>query len=202
MSLRRVRVAKIGAAHGLRGEVRLFVDADDPLKVKTLGPFEDAAGKRQFKIAALREANGHLIVRFEGMSDRTEAERLTNIELYVPRQRLPDTEDASTFYQTDLVGLRAETANGETLGEIVGVPNYGAGDLLEVKPAAGATFLVPFADPFVPEVDVAGGRVVVELPEDFFGDGDAPHSARGLRRSLPSPREARRGKRGAKRRAG
>lgn len=168
MTLKRVRVAKIGAAHGLRGEVRLFVDADDPLSVKTLGPFEDAAGKRQFRIASLREAKDHLLARFEGVSDRNEAERLTNVELYVPRERFPETEDESTFYQTDLVGLRAESVKGELLGEVVGVPNYGAGDLLEVKPASGLTFLVPFADPFVPEVDVAAGKVVIELPEDFF----------------------------------
>ncbi len=168
MTLKRVRVAKIGAAHGLRGEVRLFVDADDPLSVKTLEPFEDAGGKRQFRIASLREAKDHLLVRFEGVSDRNEAERLTNIELYIPRERFPETGDESTFYQTDLVGLRAESAKGELLGEVVGVPNYGAGDLLEVKPASGLTFLVPFADPFVPEVDVAAGKVVIELPEDFF----------------------------------
>src|SRR5690606_31117293 len=95
-------------------------------------------------------------------------ERLTNLELYVPRERLPATEDAATFYQADLVGMRAESATGEVLGEVVGVPNFGAGDLLEVRPANGATFLVPFADPFVPVVDVAAGRVVLELPEDFF----------------------------------
>jgi 16S rRNA processing protein RimM len=168
LSGKRVRVAKIGAAHGLRGEVRLFVDADDPLNVKSLGVLEDSSGKRQFKIAALREANDHLLVRFEGIGDRTEAERLTNVELYVPRDRLPDTEDESTFYQTDLVGLRAESAKGEPLGEVIGVANYGAGDLLEVKSASGATFLVPFADPFVPEVNVASGKVVLVLPDDFF----------------------------------
>ena len=171
MTGKRVRVAKIGAAHGLRGEVRLFVDADEPLSVQKLGPFEDAGGKRQFSIASLREAKDHLLVRFEGVSDRNEAERLTNVELFVPRERLPENEDASTFYQADLVGLRAESVRGELLGEVVGVPNYGAGDLLEVKPASGLTFLVPFADPFVPEVDLAGGKVVIELPEDFFDTG-------------------------------
>ena len=164
MNGKRVRVAKIGAAHGLRGEVRLFVDANDPLTVKSLGALEDSGGKRQFRIASLREAKDHLLVRFEGVADRTEAERLTNLELYVPRERLPATEDAATFYQADLVGMRAESATGEVLG----VPNFGAGDLLEVRPANGATFLVPFADPFVPVVDVAAGRVVLELPEDFF----------------------------------
>jgi 16S rRNA processing protein RimM len=165
---KRVRVAKIGAAHGLRGEVRLFVDADDPLAVKKLGPFEDEKGKKQFRIAAVREAKDHLLVRFEGVSDRTEAERLTNVELYIPRDRLPSMKDAGTFYQTDLVGLRAETVSGETLGEIVAVPNFGAGDLLEVKPESGASFFVPFADPFVPTVDVAAGKIVIELPNDYF----------------------------------
>jgi 16S rRNA processing protein RimM len=168
LSAKRVRVAKIGAAHGLRGEVRLFVDADDPLAIKKLGALEDESGARQFRIAALREAKEHLLVRFEGVSNRNEAERLTNLELYVPRERFPKQNEKNTYYQADLIGLRVETARGEALGEIVGVRNYGAGDLLEIKPAQGATFLVPFADPFVPDVDVAGRKVTVELPDDFF----------------------------------
>ena len=168
MTAKRVRVAKIGAAHGLRGEVRLFVDADEPLAVKKLGVLEDATGARQFKIAGLREANDHLLVRFEGIGDRTAAERLTNLELYVPRERFPKQKDKSRFYQADLVGLRAETLAGEVLGEIIGVPNYGAGDLLEIKPAAGHTFLIPFADPFVPEVDLDGGRVIIDPPAGMF----------------------------------
>lgn len=172
MNAKRVRVAKIGAAHGLRGEVRLFVDADDPLAIGKLGALEDESGAKRFRIESLREAKDHLLVRFEGVSDRTAAERLTNLELYVQRERLPDTEDAATFYQADLVGLRAETVKGDVLGEIVGVPNYGAGDLLEVKPAQGMTFLVPFADPFVPEVNVAGGKVVLDLPGDFFNTAE------------------------------
>ena len=163
-----------------------FVDADDPSAIRTLGALEDASGKREFRIAALRAARDHLLVRFEGVNDRTSAERLTNLELYVPRERLPETEDASTFYQADLVGLRAETASGETLGEIVAVPNYGAGDLLEIKPAQGATFLVPFADPFVPEVDVAAGKMILDLPDDFFTES-GPHGSRraASRRSSP-----------------
>lgn len=169
MSAKRVRIAKIGAAHGLRGEVRLFVDADDPLAVKQFGALEDSSGARQFKIASARAAKDHLLVRFEGVSDRNEAERLTNIELYIPRDRLPEQEEDNTYYHADLVGLRAETVGGEVLGEIVAVPNYGAGDLLEIRPAkGGVTFLVRFADPFVPTVDIAGGKVVLELPDGFF----------------------------------
>jgi 16S rRNA processing protein RimM len=170
LTAKRVRVAKIGAAHGLRGEVRLFVDADDPLAVKKLGALEDESGARQFKIAGLREANDHLLVRFDGISDRTAAERLTNLELYVARERFPKQKDKGRFYHADLVGLRAETPAGEVLGEIIGVPNYGAGDLLEIKPAKGLTFLIPFADPFVPEVDLDSGRVVVDPPAGMFDE--------------------------------
>ena len=166
---KRVRVAKIGAAHGLRGEVRLFVDADDPLAVRKLGALEDESGARQFKIASLRAAKDHLLVRFDGVSDRTGAERLTNMELFVPRERLPKQKDKNSFYQTDLVGLRVEKADGAALGTIAAVQNFGAGDLLEIAPEQGGhTFYIPFADPFVPTVDIEGGRVVVELPDDIF----------------------------------
>jgi len=166
---KRVRVAKIGAAHGLRGEVRLFVDADDPLAVGKLGALEDESGARQFRIASLRAAKDHLLVRFDGVSDRTSAERLTNMELFVPRERLPKQKDKDSFYQIDLVGLRVEKADGAALGTIAAVQNFGAGDLLEIAPEQGGhTFYIPFADPFVPTVDIEGGRVVIELPDDIF----------------------------------
>jgi 16S rRNA processing protein RimM len=163
---KRIRVAKIGAAHGIRGEVRLFVDADDPLAVRKLGALENETGSQRFKIAALREANGHLIVRFEGIADRNAAERLTNLELFVPRERLPKQEDANTFYQADLVGLRVESTDGAALGTVAAIRNFGAGDLLEVAPVKGGdTFMIPFVERFVPTVDIKGERVVVDPPE-------------------------------------
>jgi 16S rRNA processing protein RimM len=167
---KRIRVAKIGAAHGIRGEVRLFVDADDPAAVKKLGALEDESGGRSFKIAALREANGHLIVRFEGISDRNAAERLTNLELFVERDRLPKQKDANTFYQADLVGLRVETKEGVAMGSVVAVRNFGAGDLLEIAPEKGAaTFMIPFVEKFVPTVDIKGQRIVVDPPDGAIG---------------------------------
>ena len=165
----RIRVARIGAAHGVRGEVRLFVDADDPLAVKSLGPLEDAAGSRQFTIAALREAKDHLVVRFEGVADRNAAEQLTNLELFVPRERLPKQKDASTFYRADLIGLRVETNDGTTLGTVAGIQNFGAGDLLEISRGGGGTFMIPFVGRFVPTVDLEGGRIVVDPPDGALG---------------------------------
>ena len=170
VAAKRIRVAKIGAAHGIRGEVRLFVDADEPAAIKKLGELEDESGSRSFKIAALREANGHLVVRFEGISDRDAAERLTNLELFVERDRLPKQKDANTFYQADLVGLRVETKEGVAMGSVVAVRNFGAGDLLEIVPdKGGATFMIPFVERFVPTVDIKGQCIVVDPPDGTIG---------------------------------
>jgi len=168
MPSERVRVGKIGAAHGVRGEVRVFVYTEDPLAIRSYGELEDEAGARTFEIASAREGKGHLVVRFKGIDDRNEAEKLTHVELFVPRERLPK-QDGEKFYHADLIGLRVETKSGETLGEVIAVPNYGASDLLEIRPAkAGQTLLIPFIDEFVPEVDVAGGRIVVDPPAGLF----------------------------------
>jgi 16S rRNA processing protein RimM len=197
MASKRIRVAKIGAAHGLSGEVRLFVFSDDPLALSSLGPLEDETGSRSFHILSLRPVKDHLIARFEGINDRTAAERVTNVELYVPRQRLPVLEQ-QTFYHADLIGLRVETKSGEAFGTVEAVQNFGAGDLLEIAPeSGGGSVMLPFLDRFVPVVDVAGGRIVADPPAGLFDEEKAPYSARGLHRSPPSPRKA--GRRKARR---
>lgn len=164
----RICVGKIGAAHGIRGEVRVFVQTEDPLAIRSYGELEDEEGARKFEIASARAANGHLVVRFKGIDDRSAAERLTHTQLFVPRERLPVRKEDGVFYHADLVGLRAETKTGEVLGEVIGVPNYGAGDLLEIRPARGASLLIPFIDAFVPVVDVKGGKVVVDPPHGLI----------------------------------
>ena len=171
---RQVVVAQIGAAHGVKGEVRLKPFTQVPADVAAYGPLTAADG-RVFEIEAIRPAAGTspdmMVVRFKGIGDRTAAEALTNIELSVPQERLPPTE-ADEFYHSDLIGLEAVTVGGEVLGTIVGVPNYGAGDLLEIAPRSGATILMPFTEAAVPKVDVAGGRVVVDPPKGLFDDSE------------------------------
>ena len=86
----------------------------------------------------------------------------------MPRERLPK-QDGEKFYHADLIGLRVETKSGETLGEVIAVPNYGASDLLEIRPAkAGQTLLIPFIDEFVPVVDVKGGKIVADPPHGLL----------------------------------
>ena len=99
------------------------------------------------------------------MADRNAAEKLTNLKLYVPRDRLPPIEDDDTFYHADLVGLAAVTPDGAALGTVTAVLNFGAGDLVEIKPEGGGEpLMVPFTDAAVPEIDMTARRIVVVPP--------------------------------------
>jgi 16S rRNA processing protein RimM len=177
-----IPVGRFGAAHGVRGEVRLKSYTDDPLAIAGYGPLRDKAG-RSYEIAAARPAAGSsspdmLVVRVDGVTTREAAEALNNLEVSVPRDRLPEAEE-DEFYHGDLIGLSAATVSGEPFGTVIAVQNFGAGDLLDVARPGGRTVLIPFTKAAVPEIDVKGGRLVVDPPaglldEDKAGDGDEP----------------------------
>ena len=169
-----VCVARIGAAHGVRGAVRLWTFTEDPLAVKDYGPLMTRDGTRQFEVTHIREAKDHRVATLKGVATRDDAERLNGIELYVPRDRLPDTDDGE-YYHTDLIGLAAVTTSEQPLGKVIAIHNFGAGDIIEIAPPQGATMLLPFTNAVVPTVDLAGGRVVIELPQEI--DGDDPSVA-------------------------
>ena len=162
----RVLIAQIGAAHGVRGEVRLKAFTEDPLSVARYGALETEDGTRRFEIEAVRPAKDVLVARLKGVADRNAAEALKNLRLYVARAKLPKPA-ADEFYYADLVGLAAETASGEAFGTVKAVHNFGAGDLLEIEPAnGGATLLLPFTEATVPAIDIAGRKLVVAPPAD------------------------------------
>jgi 16S rRNA processing protein RimM len=162
----RICVARIGAAHGVRGEVKLWSFTEDPLAVAQYGPLETEDGSRHFDIESVRPAKDHLVARLKGIGDRHTAETLRNLELFIPRARLPRIEDADTFYHADLVGLSAVTPDGNELGVVAAVHNFGASDVIEIKPAAGGEpLLLPFTEAIVPTVDLKGRRIVVVPPE-------------------------------------
>jgi 16S rRNA processing protein RimM len=171
-----VVVAVIGAAHGIKGDVRVKPFTGEPMAIRGYGPLQAPDGRR-FEIEAARPAAGSspdmLVVRFKGIASREAAEALTGIELSVPRAQLPEP-DEDEFYHADLIGLAAVTEAGETLGTVVAVQNFGAGDLLEIAPAGGASLFLPFTRAAVPVIDLAGGRVIVDPPAGLLGrDGDA-----------------------------
>src|SRR5262249_33221208 len=154
------------------GEVKLKSFTADPLAVKDYGPLASEDGALELEIEAVRPAKGHLVARLRGIVDRNAAERLTNLKLFIPRDRLPPAAD-DEFYPIDLVGLAAEAADGTRVGTVVAVHDFGAGDNLEVQPeAGGGTLMVPFTDTFVPRVDIAGGRIIVAPPPDAAKDSD------------------------------
>ena len=158
----RICVARIGAPHGVRGEVKLWSYTADPLAVGDYGPLETEDGSARFEIAALRAARDHLVARLKGIDGRDAAQRLTNTDLFVPRARLPDPDADDEFYHADLVGLAVVDASGAALGSVVALHNFGAGDLIEVRRAESRdTVMLPFTQAAVPEIDVARGRVVV-----------------------------------------
>jgi 16S rRNA processing protein RimM len=162
-------VARIGAAHGVRGAVKLWTFTEDPLAVQSYGLLMTKDGARQFEIANVREAKDHLVATFKGIATRNDAEKLNGIELYVPREKLPATDDGE-YYHADLIGLAAVNAADEPLGHIIAIHNFGAGDIIEIAPPKGATMLLPFTNAVVPTVDIEGGRVVIELPQEIEGE--------------------------------
>jgi 16S rRNA processing protein RimM len=158
-------VAQIGAAHGLRGGVHLRSFTEDPQAFATYGALETEDRSRRLEIETVRPSKDGFTVRFHGLTRREAAETLRNVNLYVERGALPPTEDGE-FYHTDLIGLAATAPSGETLGEVIAIHNFGAGDIVELRRNDGSTAMFAFDEATVPRVDLAGGRIVVEMPAE------------------------------------
>ena len=158
-------IGEIGRPQGLKGEMRLRSYAGEPEAIAGYGPLEDESGTRAFEIERVRRDAKGLVARIKGVQSREAAEALTGSKLYLPRARLPETEEEE-WYHADLIGLDALDAAGAKFGSVVAVHNFGAGDLIEVAPLiGGATLLIPFTRDAVPEVDVEGGWLKIVPPE-------------------------------------
>ena len=163
-----VLVGRITGAHGIRGEVKLRSFTADPAAIASYSPLETAKGA-MIDVVRMRPRKDGFIAGLKGVSDRNAAEALMGTELFVPRQRLPEP-DPGEVYVHDLVGLTVLLADGTTLGEVAGIENYGASDLIDVRIAGRKnTVLIPFAAGFVLVAD--GEKVVVDLPEGYLDEG-------------------------------
>jgi 16S rRNA processing protein RimM len=159
---KRILLGRIAGGHGIRGEVRITAFTERPEDIAAYGPLDDGAG-RMFKIEAVRATGKGVVARLAGIRDRTAAEALKGVPLYVDRERLPPPNEGE-FYHADLIGMAAVDIQGRPVGEVVGVFNHGAGDILELRlEESGKTELIAFTDAFVPEVDLAARRLVVRL---------------------------------------
>lgn len=162
----RVLLGRITGAHGLKGEVKIAAFTAVPEDVAAYGPLTSADGSLAVEITSVRSAGGGTVIaRLRGIADRNEAERLRGTELFVARALLPPAE-ADEYYHSDLIGLAAISPEGDALGEIVAVQNFGAGDLLELRPLSGGrTELIPFESEHVPKVDLEAGCVTIIIPK-------------------------------------
>ncbi|MCA1710698.1 MAG: ribosome maturation factor RimM [Actinobacteria bacterium] len=165
----RLTVGRIGKPQGLRGEVTVEVRTDVPELRFAVGSvlLTDPTERGPLTIASTREQNGRLMIGFEGVQDRSEAEQLRNTLLQVDAADLPESDDPDEFHDQQLIGLGADLVNGERLGEVTDVLHLPHGDVLVVRRSAGEV-LVPFVKAIVPEVDVRAGRLVVDPPEGLL----------------------------------
>jgi 16S rRNA processing protein RimM len=165
---RHILLGTIGAAHGVKGEVRVKCFTADPLAIGAYGELFAKDGRR-FEIETLRSLkNDMLVAKFRGVDDRDAAEALNRVSLYAERSALPAPGE-DEFYHADLIGLAAVDEAGKALGTVVAVHNFGAGDILDIAPPRGPSLLVPFTKAAVPVVDIAAGRVTVTPPSETGG---------------------------------
>ncbi|HRE21097.1 MAG TPA: ribosome maturation factor RimM [Rhabdaerophilum sp.] len=159
---RRVVMAVVGAPHGVRGEARVKSFAGDPLAIADYGTLFAADG------TAFDIENGRLlkddmlVVKFTHLATPEAVKALTGTELFVDRANLPEP-DEEEFYHADLIGLDVAEAGGEPFGRILAIHDYGAGDILEIRPASGGgTWLLPFTKAAAPVIDLAARRVTID----------------------------------------
>lgn len=167
----RLCVGVIAGAHGVRGLVKIKSFTADPANLTAYGALTDESGARRYQVALTGRAKGVLLARIEGVDDRDAARALRGARLYIARAALPEPEDEE-YYHADLIGLAVEDRAGAPLGRVAAVQNFGAGDILEIERPDQGTLLVPFTKAAVPLVDPAGGRVVVEPPEETEAQPD------------------------------
>src|SRR5690606_10449785 len=160
-----ILMGRIGAAHGIKGEVRIQSFTEDPMALVDYGPLATNRPGLTVTILSARTTTNVLVARLDGVTDRNAAEKLNGVELYVDRALLPEPDDEDDFYHADLLGLHARLADGSEIGIAAAVPNFGAGDLLEIRdPRTGDTYLYPFTRAVVPEIHVADGYLVIDPP--------------------------------------
>ena len=171
-----IAVGQIARAHGIRGDVTVVVRTDEPdvrfVPGTTLAT--EPPDRGPLTVAAIRWHSGRLLVTFEGVRDRNGAEDLRGTVLVLDSAEIPAPDDPDEFYDHQLIGLGVVTAAGDAVGEVTDVLHHGQ-DLLVVrrKPAAGTDALIPFVSAIVTDVDVAGGRLVIDPPPGLLDAGDA-----------------------------
>jgi 16S rRNA processing protein RimM len=170
-----VTVGRIGRPHGIRGDVMVGVRTDEPeLRFAKGSRLDtDPVGLGPLTVAGTKWHSGELLVRFEGISDRDAAAELRGTWLMVDSATIAPPEDPDEFRDADLVGLSVRTVDGTAVGTVDDVLHSGQ-DVLAIKWADGREIMLPFVKPFVPEVDVSSGYLVIDPPDGLLNLEDTP----------------------------
>ena len=158
-------VAAIAGAFGVKGEVKLKSFTDVSENCVAYGPLLSDSGEVILSPTSHRLVKGAVAVKCPEVKTREEAERLKSTKLYVPRENFPEP-DENEYYAADLIGLEVKSTDGKRVGKIIAVEDFGAGDLLEIKPKKGASFYLPFTKEATPKVDIKAGRVVIKIDDE------------------------------------
>lgn len=159
-------VGRVAGAFGVKGELRITSFTADPMSLVDYKTLLREDGSTALTLTGGRVAKGGVVVRAKEIETREQAEAARGLRLYIPRDLLPDTEDEDEFYVADLVGLDVVSVEGEPLGHVKSVHDFGAGDLLEIEPPQGPSWWLPFTREAVPEVSISERRVVAVKPEE------------------------------------
>ena len=168
---KRVCVGVVVGSHGLKGEIKVKSFMENPGDIGRFGPLTDKSGERKFKIELVVQNERGLIARFSGIEDRNASEAIKGMELYMLRDMFPKLEE-DEFYYSDLIGLSAENCDGETIGVVGTVNNYGAGEILEVNMNDGGVEIFHISKNVVPLIDLENKRVVINPPAKIFAKND------------------------------
>ena len=161
-----ILVARVAGAFGVKGEVRLTAYTADPMALASYRELKRDSGAPGLTILSARPAKGGIVARTQEVATREQAEALRGLQLYIPREILPEPADEDEFYLIDLIGLAVVTPDGEPLGVVRTVQDFGAGDLLEIQPPHGPSWWLPFTREAAPEVSLAERRVVAIRPPE------------------------------------
>lgn len=174
MTKGRVLLGVVAAPHGVRGLVRIRSFTEDPMAIASYGALSDETGSKKYRVEALSTVKDAVLARIEGVADRTAAEAVRGLRLYVERSALPATGERE-WYEADLLGLAAVGRDGRDWGKVVAFHDFGAGRTMEVSggSASRSSVMLPFTDAVVPEVDVEGGKVLVDPPAGVLAGGEA-----------------------------
>ena len=181
----RILIAEVGAAHGIKGLVKLRLYAQDPDLINTAPLYLAETGNQTARVKIERMTGTSILARINNIADRTTAETWRGTKFYVDRAALPDIDpDTDGYYIEDLIGLAVHDTNGTKIGTIQAVDNFGASDLIEIKPDTGTSFYVPFTDDYVPDVDLEAGFITVQNYTEFL-----PEISHKTRKEISPPLE-------------